>query len=416
LTLRLRLSLIMAAVVAVAIWFAWGTASSTAVEPLTRQVVRQQIASVVVVANYLDRGGTLDDADYAEDIELYIAERPPVTPDEIGPNKTWQRRMVTRRPVLIKWQMSSSSPDKVAIRLNRGWLIAEYERSPSPSKDLGFLTLGLGLVMVMITFWVTSAAMRPLKVAEKAMRRVESGDLSHRLTTTGGAELSAMAVAFNQMASRVETMLKTEKQMMAGISHELRTPLARLRLQTEMLRDNGVSSSRIDRMEGDLQELDNLIAEFLEVSRLEIGQAVLNREPTSVLELMNEVHRAHHNPKLLTVTGVDFRANLDRARVTRAVTNLIQNAEKHAPKGELVEVVLERGRITVSDRGPGVPGPELNRLFEPFFRGTARNHSKGFGLGLSIVKQVAELHGGSVIANNRGGGGLSVTITFEEVI
>jgi len=203
---------------------------------------------------------------------------------------------------------------------------------------------------------------------------------------------------------------------MAGISHELRTPLSRLRLQTEMLRDDGVSATRLDRMEADLHELDTLIAEFLEISRLEIGEAVLNREPTSAMELISAIHRTHHKPESLTVAGVDFRANLDRARVTRAVTNLIQNAEKYAPKGEVVEVAVGDGKITVSDRGPGVPQSELMRLFEPFFRGTARNHSKGFGLGLSIVRQVANLHGGAVQARNREGGGLSVTITLPEVI
>ena len=409
-TLRLRLSIMMAAVVAVAIWFAWGTASSTAVEPLALQVAQQRIATVVRVANQLDRGIPLSEIDYDEELKLEISDRPPVGPSEIGPNKEWQRRMIRRRPILI-----NTGALQLVIRLENGWLIATSD-SQSPSQNLGLLTLGLGAVMVAITFWVTSLATRPLQIAETAMRQVESGDLSHRLSTTGGAELSAMAEAFNNMASRVEGMLKTEKQMMAGISHELRTPLSRLRLQTEMLRDDGVSATRLDRMESDLHELDTLIAEFLEISRLEIGEAVLNREPTSAMELVNDIHRNHRAPDSLLISGIDFRANLDRARVTRAVTNLIQNAEKHAPKGELVEVVLGRGKITVSDRGPGVPTPELTRLFEPFFRGTARNHSKGFGLGLSIVRQVASLHGGAVQAVNREGGGLSVTITFTEVI
>ncbi len=401
----------MAMVVASAIWFAWGAASSTAVEPLAIQVAQQRIRTVVRVANQLDRGLSLSDIDYHEELEVEISEQSPASPSEIGPNSAWQRRMVQSRAILIK----TGTTPQLATRLNNGWLIVS-RTSPSPAQNLGLMTLGLCALMVGITFWVTSLATRPLKVVEAAMKQVEGGDLSHRLPTAGGAELSAMATAFNNMASRVEAMLKTEKQLMAGISHELRTPLARLRLQTEILRDDNVSPARLDSMEADLQELDNLIAEFLEISRLEIGEAVLNREPTSVMDLIMTVHKAHNKPAYLTVTGSDFRANIDRARITRAVTNLIQNAEKHAPKGQLVEVAVGGGKITVSDRGPGVPPTELIRLFEPFFRGTARNHSKGFGLGLSIVRQVANLHGGAVYARNRDGGGLSVTITLPEVI
>ena len=201
---------------------------------------------------------------------------------------------------------------------------------------------------------------------------------------------------------------------MAGISHELRTPLTRLRLEVELLRDMGTASaSRLDAMEGDLGELDQLIGELLEISRLDLGRESLVMGPTDLRAVAEEAcERMPLDAHEVTVEGTGAAIEGDHARLVRVVTNLLQNAGKYAPEGSPVTVRVDGHSLEVADRGPGVPPEDLDGIFSAFHR-VDRSRSRktgGLGLGLMIARKVARGHGGELSARLRDGGGLVVQL------
>lgn len=220
-----------------------------------------------------------------------------------------------------------------------------------------------------------------------------------------------MARAFNGMASRIAGLLESERQLLAGVSHELRTPLSRLRLELELLRDGGADSRRVDAMEGDLLELDDLIEQLLAVSRMQLGQRPVTPEWTDLKGLADEA------VALAKVEGVSVygegQRSVDAGLMLRAVVNLLQNAGRYgAPP---IELVVGADAIEVHDRGPGVTEAQLAQLFTPFWR-AEESRSKatgGLGLGLMLVEQVARLHGAEARASLRTGGGLTVGLYFS---
>lgn len=249
------------------------------------------------------------------------------------------------------------------------------------------------LLILVVAVLIARQSVQPLRRTTRAMVRMGTGDLDHRLPEGGPVEIRDASRAFNDLAGRVKQLLATERQLLAGISHELRTPLTRLRLETELLRDAGVDPKRLDRIDADLTQLDDLIGEALELSRLQLGTAPLNRESTDLAELA----RTLGDDVIVDGTGT---VDADRFLVGRALGNLVGNARKYAP-GSPIRIHVDGPVVTVRDEGPGVPESELHQLFEPFYRTrVGSRRAEGHGLGLMIVRTVAELHGGSVRAHN----------------
>jgi signal transduction histidine kinase len=171
----------------------------------------------------------------------------------------------------------------ISVQTAAGWVTLRRELDPAaPRERIGPLLLVLLLGVVGASAYVAVVATRPLRATTQAMGRVAAGDLAHRLPESGGRELAEAARAFNAMGERVAAMLETERSLMAGISHELRTPLARLRLEVELLRDRGVPETRLTAMDKDLEEVDRLIGELLESSRLSLGERKLVDAPVSL--------------------------------------------------------------------------------------------------------------------------------------
>jgi signal transduction histidine kinase len=245
------------------------------------------------------------------------------------------------------------------------------------------------------------------------MDTVSRGDLDHRLPESGSAEVVAVGVAFNAMTARVQALLTSEKELLAGVSHELRTPITRLRLAVELLRDRDVPGRHLDGMEGDLAELDALIQELLEVSRLQLGQSPLQPSMVDLLSLAQEIAAPHTRVR---VHGDPVSLRVDERLVRRAVDNVVRNALSYAPQGD-VDVTVSPEGFVVEDRGPGVPQAALSRLFEPFYRvdSSRSRASGGTGVGLRIVQQVCELHGGDAQASLRDGGGLTIRLRLQSV-
>jgi two-component system sensor histidine kinase MprB len=279
----------------------------------------------------------------------------------------------------------------------------------------GGVALAGGLGMV-----VTRTATRPVRALSEAAEHVaRTRDLSRRIEARGGDELSRLAETFNTMLGALERSMRSQRQLVSDASHELRTPLTSLRTNVELMASaNGaLPDEERARMLGDvagqLDELTGLVGDLVDLAR--DGEAEQQLEPVRLDLLVGEaIARAERlHP------GREIRAELDEtlvmgspARLDRAVSNLLDNAEKWSPAGEPIEVRVAGGELTVRDHGPGFSGEDLPRVFDRFYRARSARGLPGSGLGLAIVRQVAEAHGGSVSAGNADGGGAQLQLTL----
>ncbi len=304
--------------------------------------------------------------------------------------------------------------DRILVRTEtRGWVMVRRDLDlAAPNRQFAAFLVLAGILIVLVASLVASYGVRPLSTARQAMGRIASGDLEHRLDESGPEELASVASAFNQMADRIDKMLRTERELLAGISHELRTPLSRLHLELELLGDTGSDPNRIDAMRGDLQEIDRMIGELLDLSKMQLGDTALNRALVDLNQLAHNAAGRANIPNAITIEGMGA-VDGDAVLIERAIGNVLQNAGRYA-NGSPVTIRIEGPTVTIEDGGPGVSDEMLERLFDPFWRaeGSRARSTGGIGLGGMIVRQVTELHGGFAKASNREEGGLRVVLEF----
>lgn len=407
--LRWRLALLLILCTGLTVALSWTVARRAALKPLEDDLMGAHVRTTLRVAERLERGA--DPKRFAEEMDLAIKVRP-TAPNERGGNWLSKRKGKGGRTV---WVRKGKEPT-AAVETSAGWVYVQREIDTSaPAQKLAGWLLLLLVGMGGLAVWASGWATRPLEETRAAMARVAAGDLDHHLPERGPPELQEAARAFNGMTDRIKSMLRTQQELMAGISHELRTPLARLRLETEILRDLGASESRLTAMDGDLSELDGLVGDLLEISRLELGAGLGVLQAVDLAELAAEAVRRWPTPNhSVSVVGGSRTVQADPKRLLRVVGNLIQNAGKYAPAGTAITVALEPRGFVVQDEGPGVPPTELESLFQPFYRGSksSTHQGKGLGLGLMLVRQIVEAHGGRVTARNRETGGLEVRVAL----
>ena len=283
----------------------------------------------------------------------------------------------------------------------------------------------LAVVLVLLFIGVAAGAYpvvrrltRRLEALKRGVEQFGAGNLAHRVDDSGKDEVAALAASFNQAAERIETLLRSHQTLLANASHELRSPLARLKMAFAMLDDAAPAQrERLAReIDVNIAELDALVEEVLLASRLEAGSSVGETHPVELLALgAEEAARAE----------AAFEPETDTARVQgqerllrRALRNLLDNARRYGgPEVELTLQPVAGGfEYVVADRGPGVPPDLRERIFEPFYR--LPGHAEmagGVGLGLSLVKQIAERHGGRVSCQSREGGGSRFVIFLPAV-
>ncbi|MDH5509844.1 MAG: HAMP domain-containing histidine kinase [Nitrospinota bacterium] len=224
----------------------------------------------------------------------------------------------------------------------------------------------------------------------------------------GRDEVAALAQSFNGAAERIARLLGQQRTMLASASHELRTPLARIRLAAEMMAECGEGHKRNEALAGiheDILELDSLVEDILLAARLE-GDPPDNSQTgiVDLLEMATDIAYAYGS----SVEGASSCVQGDPKALRRMLVNLLDNAKKHAPGKPAAVRVWQDGAmaiITISDRGPGLTMDEKENVFNPFFRGSGAADRQGHGLGLSIVKKIAERHGGLAMCRDRDGGG-----------
>ncbi len=267
---------------------------------------------------------------------------------------------------------------------------------------------------------VSRAALRPVRrLTETTERVTETGDLSERIEATSEDELGRLATSFNTMLGALEESSRAQRQLVADASHELRTPLTSLRTNVEVLvRGNELPPGERDRLLSDVVEqtgeMTALIGELIELAR---GEQDPEEAQDVRLDLIaaGAVERAQRNRPNVAFT-TDFEESLVHGAPTtieRAVANLLDNAAKWSPPGGEVEVGVRSGEVSVRDHGPGIAEEDLPYVFDRFYRARSARGLPGSGLGLAIVKQVADAHGGQVVAERAEGGGTRMRLLLN---
>lgn len=228
------------------------------------------------------------------------------------------------------------------------------------------------------------------------------------MTVEGRDEVAALAASFNDTAQRIEDLVTANRSLLANASHELRSPLARLKMAVSIMADMPPErAAQIkEEIHQDIRELDALVEEVLLASRLD-ARTDIERQPVDLLGLaIEEARRVNAEVSPVQVPAHSYPG--DERLLRRAVRNLLENARRYG--GPDIELELDAQprfvELRVCDRGPGVPPEQRDRIFEPFYRlpGHAE-YAGGVGLGLSLVRQIAERHGGKVRCEARQGGG-----------
>lgn len=280
----------------------------------------------------------------------------------------------------------------------------------------------LGLFFAVMVVWGASGRVarrlaRPMDQLAEAARQLGEGKLATRVDLRGSVpeEAKVLAESFNEMAARIERQLAEQRELLAAVSHELRTPLGHMRLLVELARDNGPSEKLLKDLEDEVLEIDALVGQLLASSRLEFAQ--LNRSPLEATELAKKaLARAGADPSLLEVEQPDLRFEGDPTLLQRALANLLDNARKHGQGIRRLAVRPRDGAVVfeVDDQGKGFGPGEEEHAFDAFKRSAngaprATGHDAGsLHLGLSLVRRIAEAHGGKAYAQNLPEGGARV--------
>ena len=252
---------------------------------------------------------------------------------------------------------------------------------------------------------------------EQLRRSVEAlgeGKLETRLPVKGCDEVAVLASSFNQSAQRIQALLAGHRQLLANASHELRSPLARLQMRLAMLAEQQQleQTPAVQAMRQDMRELNQLVEEILLASRLDTLEIPLDYQSVDLAALLAEEcarTTADCSAQSVQVMG-------EERLLRRLIRNLLENARRHGGgevTAQLCRVDAEYVTLQVMDRGVGIPLDAQQQVFEPFYRPSGHGEAQGgWGLGLSLVKQIATRHGGTVTCQSRDGGGTVFTVTL----
>jgi signal transduction histidine kinase len=252
---------------------------------------------------------------------------------------------------------------------------------------------------------------RRLEALKQGVLAFGSGDLALRVDASGQDEVAEVAATFNQAAERIEALVRSHQTLLANASHELRSPLARLKMAVAMYGElpDAQRAGLKREIDTNVAELDALVEEVLLASRLDARAPLDRSDPVDLLGIAaEEAARVDAEVEATGDTTV-WQVSGNERLLRRALRNLLENARRYGG-GEITTRVTAdadgAARISVCDRGPGVPVELRERIFEPFFRlpGHAEREG-GVGLGLSLVRQIVQAHGGQVACEAREGGG-----------
>ena len=287
-------------------------------------------------------------------------------------------------------------------------LVATFFQPPGPPWPATVLLAAIVAVVVAsaAAAYAARRVARPLSELAQAASVVAHGGTAPRLPEVGPDDIRNASIAFNAMTDQVSRTLESQRQLLSAVGHDLRTPITAMRINIEFVEDHELR----DRLQKNLDELQDLTEAVLSAARGADGEARRQVDLSALVEslcadldeLGEPVSWAGHDPAPL-----QCRAN----EIRRAVRNLIENAVSYGKKADVtLNETADTYEIVVEDEGPGIPEGDRARVFEPFVRleGSRNADTGGSGLGLTLVKAIAEGHGGTVVLEDRPGGGLRV--------
>jgi signal transduction histidine kinase len=319
----------------------------------------------------------------------------------------------------IKLKLGSLIVAAVAVTLAVNELGVRWNVKPATR---AVVAAAIALAMVQVLARGMTSPLREMAAAARAMARGEHG---RRVTATSRDEVGELARAFNAMSADLEEVDRQRRDLVANVSHELRTPISALQAVLENIVD-GVEPADPDTLRTMLKQVERLgrlVAQLLDLSRLESGSAPLQRRRFVVLDVLEDAAgearlAAPATPVTVTVDPPSLAVDADPERVHQVVANLLENAVRHSPPDRPVAVRAAAAGagvvIEVDDDGPGIPDADRERVFERFYRADAARTSAdgGAGLGLAIARWIVDLHGGSIRPERRTPTGCRMVVTL----
>ena len=312
------------------------------------------------------------------------------------------------------WFNTSKFKNAVEIKIRSGNDVIEFlvpkEMISASSVRLFLLWTTLpSFVLIIIALIFLKNQTKPLVKLAKAAERFGKGDYINNFRASGSQEIRKAAFEFDRMAKRINRHLNQRAEMLSGISHDLRTPLTRLKLQLAMLKQKDISEN----MSRDIDEMERMLNDYLQFAKT---QSKENTIKININNLLNSIKKNFNNDKLIyEYQGEDIELQGRPTALRRSFENIIQNGLTY---GDKVYVDIQKGNkralLTIEDDGPGIPEDQYKNVFKPFFRldkSRSLNQS-GVGLGLAIVEDVINSHGGNIQLNKSKYKGLQVKISL----
>ena len=309
----------------------------------------------------------------------------------------------------------------VLIRKNDAW------RRSFPSRPFLFpMIVLLGLLLLLITFPISMSLLiarsitKSVMVLEDATRRVAEGELDVAVTIKGSNEITSLTRNLNKMRNALREEELRRSRFIMGVTHDLKTPLALIKAYAEGIEDGitedpATHTGALEIINAKVDQLESMINDLLEFVRMDSGEwqgqltqvdiAAFLRASAKAFSLDAELF--HHEFRSTIALGENIYVPMDERLAARALENLVNNAIRYSPGGSIVslDAAFEGNaiRITVRDNGPGIAPADLPHIFEMFYRGSGSRREQGMGLGLAVVKWVADCHGWKISAESRNG-------------
>ena len=309
-----------------------------------------------------------------------------------------------RLPFVMDWT-SDRRNVLVRVQLPDGVLEAEAPRKRLYTQTIYLFVLwvvGSSLLLFAIAALFLRNQVRAIRRLADAAEAFGMGRDGGPIKPEGAAEVRQAAAAFNRMQARVARFLAQRTEMLAGVSHDLRTPLTRLRLALAVMPGTPDLRDDVAEMTADVAEMDRMIGGYLAFAR---GEAAEQAQEVDLGAMLHEVAAGARRAGAQVAVDLPegLRVNLRPDAARRAVTNLVDNARRHATHIRLAATPQERAvQLTVDDDGPGIPYGQRETMFRPFESGTGG----GTGLGLTIARDIVRAHGGEIVLEDSPMGGL----------